>query len=284
MARVTFYGKPGCINNEKQKKLLSSAGHSVDDINILNHPWTRESLKPFFRNLPVPSWFNPTAPAITRGGFKPENCTEDEALDAMLGDRLLIRRPLMVIDGEMLAGFSPGDLQKTIGGLEQVVSREGLTLETLDMTTCPNLGSDVTCEPKKEEESWSIWLKEGQQFMKAGSGRKGRFNTIIRYNLLAMAFEKFVMAILGYHMALPLNHTFTDLIEALEGIRPLDPETREILLGLEKRQEICSFENVVTGDVSEEDIQIMAETIGRFESMAENLCPVEKAPVMLPMG
>jgi hypothetical protein len=227
MARVTFYGKPGCINNEKQKQLLSSAGHSVDDINILEHPWTRESLKPFFRNLPVPSWFNPNAPAITR---------------------------------------------------------EGLTLETLDITTCPNLGSDVTCEPKKEEESWIVWLKEGRQFMKAGSGRKGRFNTIIRYNLLAMAFEKFVMAILGYHMALPLNHTFTDLIEALEEIRPLDPETREILLGLEKRQEICSFENGVTGDVSEEDIQIMAETIGRFESMAENLCPIENAPVMLPMG
>ncbi len=144
--------------------------------------------------------------------------------------------------------------------------------------------TDTRGNPREKEETWQIWLKEGRQYMKAGRGDKGRFNTTIRYNLLAMAFEKFVMAILMYHMALPMNHTFTDLIEALETVHPLDPETKAVLLGLEKRQEICSFEDSVTTEITDLDIALMSETIARFETLALEICPVQKAPVYIPNG
>jgi hypothetical protein len=159
-------------------------------------------------------------------------------------------------------------------------------IKSIDITTRPTSGTDRDREPAEEENSgsWYTWLKEGRQYMKAGCGKKGRFDNTIRYNLLAMAFEKFVMAILGYHMSLPMNHTITDLIEALEQFHPLDGETKDVLLGLEKKQEICSFEDGFTSEITDEDIRVMTETIIRFEALAERVCPAGKAPVMLPMN
>jgi hypothetical protein len=35
MATITFYEKPGCINNTRQKKLIAAAGHQVIAKNLL---------------------------------------------------------------------------------------------------------------------------------------------------------------------------------------------------------------------------------------------------------
>jgi nitrogenase-associated protein len=283
MTIILFFGKPGCINNEKQKTWLTDAGHSVEDISILSHPWTKETLRPFFGEMPVSEWFNPTAPAITRGGFNPDTCTEDQALNAMISDKLLIKRPLMEIEGEKIVGFSPVDLDIKIGGLAITLGNRGMTIASTDMTTCPHTGSDANCDTKANvpEANWSVWLREGRQYFKAGSGEKSRFNNAILYNLLAMSFEKFVMAILGYHLSLPINHTFTDLIYSLEKFYPLDTETRNTLLKLETIQEICSFEDCMRADVSDEDIRIMRETIRKFDVMASDVCVKANAPKMV---
>jgi len=49
MATVTFYEKPGCINNTRQKKLLAAAGHQVVALNLLTEAWQPDRLRPFFR-------------------------------------------------------------------------------------------------------------------------------------------------------------------------------------------------------------------------------------------
>ena len=48
MATVTFYEKPGCINNTRQKKLLAAAGHQVVAKNLLTEVWQAERLRAFF--------------------------------------------------------------------------------------------------------------------------------------------------------------------------------------------------------------------------------------------
>lgn len=47
-----------------------------------------------------------------------------------------------------------------------------------------------------------------------------------------MSFEKFVMAILGYNLSMPVNHTFTDLVYSLEKLYPLDSDLRKTVLRL----------------------------------------------------
>jgi nitrogenase-associated protein len=105
MAVVTFYEKPGCKGNLRQKSLLAAAGHTVQAKSLKTEAWTTERLLSFLGKLPVSTWFNPSAPAIKSGEIVPENISFEQALCLLLENPLLIRRPLMEIGEERQAGF-----------------------------------------------------------------------------------------------------------------------------------------------------------------------------------
>lgn len=115
MATVVFYEKPGCGNNTKQKVWLAASGHTVLAKNLLTEKWTAERLRPFFGELPVAQWFNPAAPRVKSGEVVPGACGEEIALSMMLLDPLLIRRPLMEVDGEFRAGFDTDAVNAWLG-------------------------------------------------------------------------------------------------------------------------------------------------------------------------
>ena len=95
MAHITFFEKPGCGGNAKQKALLLAAHHTLDVRDLLRWPWTAESLLAFLAPLPVAEWFNRAAPRVKSGQVVPETLTADAALALLLAEPLLIRRPLM---------------------------------------------------------------------------------------------------------------------------------------------------------------------------------------------
>ena len=105
MAVIVFYEKPGCMNNTRQKQLLSQSGHDVIALDLRTQAWTPATLKPFFEGLPVAQWFNRAAPRVKSGAVVPELMEEAESLAEMCLDPLLIRRPLMECDGRRMAGF-----------------------------------------------------------------------------------------------------------------------------------------------------------------------------------
>jgi nitrogenase-associated protein len=115
---VIFYEKPGCITNGKQRRLLEAAGHTLIVRNLLTEPWDAGRLRGFFGDAAVVNWFNPVAPAIKAGLVDPAGMTEAAALTAMLHDPLLIRRPLLDIDGICSAGFDPVALGLDRGATE----------------------------------------------------------------------------------------------------------------------------------------------------------------------
>lgn len=140
MTVVIFYEKPGCINNKKQKALLSAAGHIVEAYNLLTQSWTVETLRPFFGNLPVTEWFNYTAPAIKSGKIVPALLDAETALNLMIDDPLLIRRPLIQVGERREVGFDNNKIAAWIG-LEAIdksyqVVRDNLIQQ--DLQTCPN--------------------------------------------------------------------------------------------------------------------------------------------------
>ncbi|TSA42049.1 MAG: nitrogenase-associated protein [Methylococcaceae bacterium] len=137
MATVTFYEKPGCINNTRQKKLLVAAGHQVVALNLLTERWQPERLRPFFGKLSVRNWFNNSAPAIKQGEIEPENLTEQEALALMVNFPLLIRRPLMQVGDHLMAGFDQYEVDNWIG-LKETTSYQ-------DMTSCPRALAQSSC-------------------------------------------------------------------------------------------------------------------------------------------
>ncbi|WP_374327254.1 ArsC/Spx/MgsR family protein [Azonexus sp.] len=115
MATITFYEKPGCKGNLRQKTLLAAAGHTVQAKNLKTEPWTAERLLQFLAKLPVARWFNPSAPAIKAGQIVPENISHEHALQLLLENPLMIRRPLMEVGDERMVGFDAAAVDAWIG-------------------------------------------------------------------------------------------------------------------------------------------------------------------------
>lgn len=135
MARITFYEKPGCGNNTRQKALLSAAGHELIALNLLSQAWTAEHLLAFLGAHPVADWFNRAAPRIKSGEIIPEQLDASTALQLMLHDPLLIRRPLIEAEGRKEIGFDP----------ELIHNWLGLTPDGSDLENCPRSSSATPC-------------------------------------------------------------------------------------------------------------------------------------------
>lgn len=115
MTHVTFYEKPGCGGNAKQKALLAAAGHTLEVRNLLRWAWTPKALFAFLEPLPVSEWFNRAAPDVKSGRLVPELLNAGDALARLLAEPLLIRRPLMEADGTRMVGFDVDRVHAWIG-------------------------------------------------------------------------------------------------------------------------------------------------------------------------
>ena len=139
MKTVIFYEKPCCINNTKQKAMLVAAGHEVIARNLLKTPWTRETLRPFFGDLPVREWFNYSAHRIKVGEIMPEQLDESTALEFMLAEPLLIRRPLMQVGEVFMVGFN-------IEKVEAWIGLSPIDNQPQDIETCPRSHETTPCK------------------------------------------------------------------------------------------------------------------------------------------
>ncbi|MDF1614094.1 hypothetical protein [Desulfurivibrio dismutans] len=95
---------------------------------------------------------------------------------------------------------------------------------------------------------WEDFLREGNQFLATANNayaqRKEAFTTAILYNLVAMAIEKLIMALLMKSGKLPYNHTMHDLVAAIDEFLPGElAGLGEELKGLDGFQDICDLES-----------------------------------------
>ncbi|MEY4575316.1 MAG: hypothetical protein RL701_19 [Pseudomonadota bacterium] len=124
MAHILFFEKPGCGGNTRQKAWLQAAGHSVEAVSLLTHPWTREELASYLEPRPVAQWFNRAAPRIKSGEIVPEALSADAAMTLLLAEPLLIRRPLLQVAGRREVGFDVATIHAWVGLPESVVAQQ----------------------------------------------------------------------------------------------------------------------------------------------------------------
>jgi len=108
---IIFYEKPGCATNKQQKALLKEAGYRVIERNLLQHELSLKEFKSFLKTKPKHEWFNPRAPQIKTGLINPDRLSEEEATRLLFDTPILIKRPLMLIEGERLLGFDQNQVQ-----------------------------------------------------------------------------------------------------------------------------------------------------------------------------
>lgn len=135
MADIVFYEKPGCVNGGKQKKILENAGHTLECRNILEYPWTYDELLLFVKGKTPGLMMNWTAPVIKKGELNPEDLSFSEAMEKMLEDPILIKRPLIIVDGSYIQGFVDPALDPYLGDWKR----------DEDVTTCPKLQT-LSCD------------------------------------------------------------------------------------------------------------------------------------------
>lgn len=115
MSEVLFFEKPGCGGNARQKARLRASGHVVVERDLLGEPWSEETLLAFLGDLPVAAWFNRAAPRVKSGEVVPEALDRAAALALLIGEPLLIRRPLMAAEGRRMVGFDEAAVAAWIG-------------------------------------------------------------------------------------------------------------------------------------------------------------------------
>lgn len=138
MAEIIFYEKPGCINGGKQKLILEKAGNVLQCRNILQHDWTVDKLLPFIQGKTPAEIMNRTAPAIKKGEIVPEKLDFMQAVELMVGEPILIKRPLIEVDGKFIQGFTNPELADYLGDWQGED----------DVTTCPKLQT-LSCDEEK---------------------------------------------------------------------------------------------------------------------------------------
>jgi hypothetical protein len=113
----------------------------------------------------------------------------------------------------------------------------------------------------------SVFWKEGEAYHRTAIGAQRRrqvFNAEIIYNLLAMAIEKYFMAFFEANHVMPDNHTFTDLINSANRLRPLDAVLVADLKSLEILQDICPlYQDTQRRSPTEEQLNRMYDVIER---------------------
>lgn len=122
--------------------------------------------------------------------------------------------------------------------------------------------------------NWKKWLKEGDQYLKAGTPKKEKavFSNEILYNLLSMSLEGYVMAILDFHQRLPFNHTFRDLMDGLERVVDLDKDLKARILQYENIQSICSIEKYHRRAPTGTELGFLRAAVNEIGEMAHQTC------------
>ncbi len=113
--QLEFFEKPGCKGNKRQKELLKRTRCKLMIQDILSYPFTPVELLPFFKDLAQKDWFNSSAPKVKLGEVIPENLTVTEALDLMIKEPILIKRPLLRQGEKHFAGFDAAKVEKLFG-------------------------------------------------------------------------------------------------------------------------------------------------------------------------
>lgn len=159
MYSLVFYEKPGCTNNRRQRRLLEGQGCVLERRNLLTEAWSKASLAPFFtEHREISDWFNRRSPRVKSGEINPKLLSVDEALDLMIADPLLIRRPLIAydIDDEIFrcSGFDYQKLNLNIGfnlalSLGRAADSPGLAWENIEECPKPHLANG--CEDSVEQ-------------------------------------------------------------------------------------------------------------------------------------
>lgn len=106
---IKFYGYAKCSTVKKAKKWLNENNIPFEEIEITENPPTKEELEKVYKQsgLEIKKFFNTSGVKYRELGLKDVVKTEsdDKLLEILSSDGMLIKRPLVYDDKNVLLGF-----------------------------------------------------------------------------------------------------------------------------------------------------------------------------------
>lgn len=96
MAKVTYYWKPRCKTCREVKKFLEDRGHELDCRDLDDYPPPRSLLETHIDAKNVKAYLNTRSTAYREHGLKDDPPTKKGAIELMMRDPNLIKRPISV--------------------------------------------------------------------------------------------------------------------------------------------------------------------------------------------
>ena len=107
MSEIYFYGLPNCSTCQKALKRLEYHRVPVTKFrNIKEEPLSREEIEKLAKMLGgAERLFSRRSVKYRELGLRDKTLSEDEMLDLMTGEYTFLKRPVLVINDEAVAGF-----------------------------------------------------------------------------------------------------------------------------------------------------------------------------------
>ena len=113
---MLFVNYPKCGTCQKARKFLEEKGIVFEDRNIKEQNPTAEELKVWIEKsgLPIKKFFNTSGMLYRQMELKDKlpNMSEQEMIDLLATDGMLVKRPILVTDDQVLVGFKQAEWEK----------------------------------------------------------------------------------------------------------------------------------------------------------------------------
>lgn len=115
---MLFLCYPKCSTCQKAKKWLEDNKIEVEERNIKENNPTYEELSDWFKKsgLPIKRFFNTSGLIYKSMNLKEKllQMTEEEMLHLLSTDGMLVKRPIVVMDHQVLVGFKETEWKETL--------------------------------------------------------------------------------------------------------------------------------------------------------------------------
>lgn len=115
---MLFIEYPKCTTCQKAKKWLSDNGLAFEDRNIKEENPTYEELKAWYlkSGMPLKKFFNTSGLIYRSMNLKEKlpTMTEDEQLKLLATDGMLVKRPLIITDEQIIVGFRQKEYEEKL--------------------------------------------------------------------------------------------------------------------------------------------------------------------------
>ena len=113
---MLFVNYPKCGTCQKARKFLGEKGIAFKDRNIKEQNTTAEELKAWIEKsgLPIKKFFNTSGMLYRQMELKDKlpNMSEQEMIELLATDGMLVKRPILVTDDQVLVGFKQAEWEE----------------------------------------------------------------------------------------------------------------------------------------------------------------------------